>query len=50
MGCGEVKVTLTLHAGATLHSLREGTRSGIISSAHPGDAVSDGQREAEDRA
>ena len=35
-----------LHAGTTLHSLREGTRSRIISSAHPGDAVDVGQRGA----
>ncbi len=39
-------VRCLLHAGATLPSVHEGTRAGIISSAHPGDIVDVDQRGA----
>ena len=52
MRSGEVEVRLrvcTLHAGAALHSLRQGTRAGEVSTVHPGDPVNGGQRGAVDR-
>ncbi len=39
-------VRCTLHTGTTLYIFREGTRTGVVSSVHPGYAANIGQRGA----